>query len=158
MILVVGGMAQGKRRFAEETVLRGMFGGENAAAGREAACGPVRWADGERASFAEFAAAPFGCHFHSLIRRLLAGDSSLMAEEKWLRMADRLELAGELTDFLFEQCRDRVLVTEEIGCGIIPLDPAERLYREQAGRVCCRLAEKSEQVWRVVCGSGGRIK
>ena len=31
-------------------------------------------------------------------------------------------------------------------------------YREETGRICCLLAEKSEEVWRVCCGLGQRLK
>ena len=54
--------------------------------------------------------------------------------------------------------RDRILVTDEIGYGIVPIDPFEREYREETGRICCLLAEKSEEVWRVCCGIGTRLK
>ena len=53
---------------------------------------------------------------------------------------------------------NRILVTDEIGYGIVPMDLFERDYREQTGRVCCELAARAEQVWRVCCGLGQRIK
>ena len=59
---------------------------------------------------------------------------------------------------LFKACPGRVLVTDEIGLGIVPLDPFEREYREETGRICCLLAARSEQVWRVACGLGQRLK
>ena len=37
---------------------------------------------------------------------------------------------------------DRVLVTDEIGCGIVPADAFERLYREETGRLCCQFARE----------------
>lgn len=45
-----------------------------------------------------------------------------------------------------------VLIFEEIGCGVVPLDPDERLWRERVGRMTCRLAERAERVERVLCG------
>ncbi len=51
-----------------------------------------------------------------------------------------------------------VLVCDEIGCGVVPIDAFEREYRETTGRICCALAGKAEQVIRVCCGIGTIIK
>ena len=40
----------------------------------------------------------------------------------------------------------------EIGSGIVPLDPAERAWRETAGRACNVLAARADTVIRMVCG------
>lgn len=59
--------------------------------------------------------------------------------------------------FLFAD-PSRVIVTDEIGGGIVPISGEERNWREETGRTCCCMAALSEQVWRVVCGIGTRIK
>lgn len=59
---------------------------------------------------------------------------------------------------LLEGKRDRIIVTDEIGYGIVPIEKQERLYREMTGRLCCILAKEAEEVWRVCCGIGQRIK
>jgi len=51
-----------------------------------------------------------------------------------------------------------VIVADEIGCGVVPIDRSDRAWREAAGRALCVLAQKSESVTRVVCGIGVRIK
>ena len=53
---------------------------------------------------------------------------------------------------------DAVIVADEIGCGVVPIDRNDRAWREAVGRVLCVLAQKSESVTRVVCGIGVRIK
>lgn len=40
----------------------------------------------------------------------------------------------------------------EVGSGIVPLDPAERAWREKVGRTCTILAERADSVVRMVCG------
>ena len=40
----------------------------------------------------------------------------------------------------------------EVGNGIVPLDPAERAWRERVGRTCNLLAERADSVVRMVCG------
>ena len=51
-----------------------------------------------------------------------------------------------------------VLICDEVGCGVTPLDRADRDWRELVGRVCCELAEQAEAVYRVRCGLGVRLK
>lgn len=51
-----------------------------------------------------------------------------------------------------------VVVADEIGCGIVPLDPGDRAWREAVGRGLCRIAQASERVTRVYCGIGMVIK
>ncbi len=51
-----------------------------------------------------------------------------------------------------------VVICDETGCGITPLDRADRDWRERVGRMCCRLAEEAEAVYRVHCGVGVRLK
>ena len=52
----------------------------------------------------------------------------------------------------------RIVIINEIGCGIIPLEKSERIWREMTGRVGCILAEKAEKVIRVCCGIAEVIK
>ena len=45
-----------------------------------------------------------------------------------------------------------IVIADEIGCGLVPLDASEREKRERAGRLACMLAERADTVIRVVCG------
>ena len=54
--------------------------------------------------------------------------------------------------------RNIVIISDEIGCGIIPMSADERHFREFVGRIQCFLAEKADKVYRVVCGIPQRIK
>ena len=46
----------------------------------------------------------------------------------------------------------QIVICTDIGCGIVPLDPAEREKREAVGRLCIRLAREASQVVRIKCG------
>lgn len=59
---------------------------------------------------------------------------------------------------LAEDTPDTIIICNEIGCGIVPLDKAERLYRELTGRILVKLATKAEKVVRITCGIPQRIK
>ena len=54
--------------------------------------------------------------------------------------------------------REGVLICDEVGCGVTPLDRGEREWRELVGRICCELAERAQAVYRVRCGLGERLK
>ncbi|MFT9076797.1 bifunctional adenosylcobinamide kinase/adenosylcobinamide-phosphate guanylyltransferase [Ethanoligenens sp.] len=51
-----------------------------------------------------------------------------------------------------------VVLCDEIGCGIVPVRPEDRLLREKIGRLQCRLAAKAGKVYRVSCGIAQLIK
>ena len=51
-----------------------------------------------------------------------------------------------------------VVACREVGCGVVPLDRADRDRREAVGRLCCDLAAQAEAVYRVNCGIAMRLK
>ena len=51
-----------------------------------------------------------------------------------------------------------IIICDEVGNGIVPVETAEREYRERLGRILCGLAEKAVRVERIICGIGQRIK
>lgn len=53
---------------------------------------------------------------------------------------------------------DCIIICDEIGNGIVPLDPFEREYRERIGRILVQLAMRAEEVERIICGIGQKIK
>ena len=53
---------------------------------------------------------------------------------------------------------DCILISDEIGNAIVPMDAFEREYREQTGRILIELAKEAEEVIRVICGIGQKIK
>lgn len=61
-------------------------------------------------------------------------------------------------DALMRDHPDAVVVSDEIGSGVVPMLSADRAWRENVGRGLCRIAQASESVTRVVCGIGTRIK
>ncbi len=81
-------------------------------------------------------------HFHLWVRRLI--------EEK--------QPAEEVVKQFLEQYPDVILICDEVGNGIVPMEPLEREYRERLGRLLIALAQDANEVWRIVCGLAQRLK
>jgi adenosyl cobinamide kinase/adenosyl cobinamide phosphate guanylyltransferase len=45
-----------------------------------------------------------------------------------------------------------VVICNEVGSGVVPIDKTERAAREATGRLCVALAERASKVVRLVCG------
>lgn len=78
-----------------------------------------------------------------------------------LLIKKQMEQEKEPEEFLQEimsRFPDLILICDEVGNGIVPLDAFEREYREKTGRLLCETAERAEKVVRVFCGIGQRIK
>ena len=81
-------------------------------------------------------------HFHLWVRSsLMAGKKPEEELGKWLR-----------------RNTDWIIISDEIGNGVVPMDTFERKYREETGRLLIKLAEEAEEVERILCGIGQRIK
>lgn len=53
---------------------------------------------------------------------------------------------------------DLILLMDEVGCGLVPIDPMERQYREMVGRLGEQLALHAEEVYRMSCGIAQKLK
>ena len=51
-----------------------------------------------------------------------------------------------------------VLVTNEVGSGVVPPTEAGRRFADELGRLNARLAEHSDEVWQVVAGTPVRLR
>ena len=98
--------------------------------------------DGANASYEDIFSCPCLYHFHQWIWKGL--------EENW-------DLKNLETQLLEKNPRI-ILISNELGYGVVPIEAFDRKYREATGRICTRIAAKSSQVIRVVCGIGTVIK
>lgn len=66
------------------------------------------------------------------------------------------------TQTLLTACRQvratTIFVTDEVGNGIVPMNPLARLYRDAAGWMNQRVAQAAEAVYLVTCGLAVNIK
>lgn len=75
--------------------------------------------------------------------------------KKLLEENDSTEVFNMVMDLVRQ---DKIVITNEIGYGVVPIERFDRQYRELTGRICCKIAEESKEVYRVVCGIGSKIK
>ena len=139
MKMIIGGAYQGKLDYAKRTY--GVYEG---------------WADGRTCTQEELASCAGIHHFHELVRRMEKGEYPVV-----LHCEDLTALEQEAEAFaghLLQKNPHILIVSDEIGCGVVPLDPADRRWREAVGRVCTSLASRADEVVRIVCGVGMRIK
>lgn len=131
MILIVGGAWQGKLDFAREL-----------AGKKNAVYELCQVAEGSTDSFE----AALDCRiihgFHEYVRRVLKENKSVEA----------------FIEKIQAQNPEVIITSNELGCGIVPVDREDREWRETSGRASVRLAKSSDQVYRLVCGIASRIK
>jgi adenosyl cobinamide kinase/adenosyl cobinamide phosphate guanylyltransferase len=65
---------------------------------------------------------------------------------------------GENPQKLLEDCKDKVIICDDIFCGDVPVFQLARRWREELARVLAIAAAESDEVIRVFCGIGTRIK
>ena len=59
---------------------------------------------------------------------------------------------------LMQNNPDIVIIGDEIGSGIVPLEQSDRIYRDSYGRMMCMLSQNAEIVVRIICGICQEIK
>jgi adenosyl cobinamide kinase/adenosyl cobinamide phosphate guanylyltransferase len=71
-----------------------------------------------------------------------------------------LVFAGRATyEQLLESLQSKeVVICNEVGSGVVPIDRDERAARDTAGRLCMALAERATMVVRLTCGIPAVIK
>ena len=102
----------------------------------------IVWVDGADADWNLIGTAKGILNFHEFIRN---------------EMQKKKDVSG-LAEQLISSNPDVVLVSDEVGYGVVAIDAFDRAYREAVGRICTKLAAYSSVVTRVVCGIGTVIK
>jgi len=70
---------------------------------------------------------------------------------------EKKDINSELA-VLIENCKEKIIVMDNVGSGIIPIEKNTCDLREIIGRAGCKLAENSVEVYNVLCGIGMKIK
>lgn len=129
MVLITGGAWQGKTDFAKKFLL-------------EKEDRRLKIVDGSQAAEEDWRQVDLFTNFHLWVARLLREDRDVY----------------EAVNRMLEENPTITVTVNELGCGIVPVDAFDRKWRETTGRVCCLLAQKSTEVYRVTCGVATKIK
>lgn len=65
---------------------------------------------------------------------------------------------SEILDNRKESFDDIIFISEDISCGLVPMDKMERSWRENHGRMMIALADRCTSVERIFCGIAMKIK
>ena len=144
MILIIGGAWQGKLAFALELAKSAdkITSPLDSFVYKKGKKEEYEIAEGSRDSFEAAMKFPIIHGLHEYIRRLLKEGKSVEV----------------FIDAIEEQNPNVIITSNELGCGIVPLDPEDRDWGEVSGRASVRLARTSKEVYRMVCGIETRIK
>ena len=137
MVLIIGGAWQGKLAFARELAEE-----KKTAYEPNTSYGSCKVAEGSTDSFEAALDCQIIHGFHEYVRRLLKENKSV---EAFIEEIER-------------QNPEVIITSNELGCGIVPMDRNDREWREASGRASVRLAKNSVRVYRLVCGIASRIK
>lgn len=61
-------------------------------------------------------------------------------------------------DFMDKVQKRAVIICDEVGGGVVPMNPEERRWRDLVGRTCALLAARADKVVRLCCGIPQIIK
>ena len=95
--------------------------------------------------------------FHMWVKAHMELDANDKINENVNSNEKNDKLEKELREKLAQE-PDTIIVCNELGCGVVPMDAFDRAWRERTGRLTCALAAQAEAVYRVTCGIGTRIK
>ena len=152
MKLVIGGAYQGKLAYAKER-----YHIEDG------------WIDGRTCGFCEI----FSCRgiycFHEYVKRLLFCTEDEISDFSDVKdtgisvisgsnLIHLEENAGRFVEMLYEKNSEIVIISNELGYGIVPIEKKDRIWRESVGRLCTCAAARADEVVRVVCGIGMILK
>ncbi len=130
MILIIGGAYQGKMAFAEQLLEQQKKNGKTGSVFPQ---------------------------FHMWVKAHMELDANDKINENVNSNEKNDKLEKELREKLAQE-PDTIIVCNELGCGVVPMDAFDRAWRERTGRLTCALAAQAEAVYRVTCGIGTRIK
>jgi adenosyl cobinamide kinase/adenosyl cobinamide phosphate guanylyltransferase len=70
----------------------------------------------------------------------------------------RGEVPMEVIRGEMEKLKDKIIICDDVCCGVVPVSQTQRLYREAVGKTLQLLARASDEVYRVFCGMGEKIQ
>lgn len=94
------------------------------------------------------------CPFDNIFSAKCIADYQLIVKRL---LEENADVRG-FTERLCIENPNAVVIINEIGAGIIPLEKSDRIWREETGRSGCLIARNSSEVIRLACGIPTTIK
>lgn len=57
-----------------------------------------------------------------------------------------------------DKLKDKIIICDDISQGVVSIDKTERAWREMTGRCMTYLGQEADEVIRVFCGIGNKVK
>ena len=79
--------------------------------------------------------------------------------DKWVlaMVKDDIDVEKAMKQFI-DNNRNAIVICNDISCGVVPLDPELRKWREAVGRSLAMMAGMSDEVIRLFCSIPARLK
>lgn len=92
--------------------------------------------NGENCDYESVFTAKCVSNYHQLVKRLIGNGQN----------------AVSYTERVCRENTDLIVIINEVGSGIVPLEKSDRLWREQVGMAGSLIAKNSDMVVRLICG------
>ncbi len=133
--LVIGGRAQGKSAYVRKKYPHAVYLDE-----KDLAADGSLLIDAARAQ-----EIVLWNHFHLCVRT-------------WQEAGMTMNGMQERIAAICKACRHLVIISDEVGNGIVPLQKEDRIYRDLVGNLLISIASKAERVDRIICQIPQQIK
>ena len=84
-------------------------------------------------------------HFHLCVRN-------------WQHAGMTVDELQDRIEAVCRACRHLVIISDEVGNGVVPLQKEDRIYRDLVGNLLIGIASKAERVDRIICQIPQQIK
>ena len=87
------------------------------------------------------------------------GNEIICQVDKWILSLLRADknITSEINQFIKDN-QDTIVICDDISCGVVPVDPLIRKWREEVSKFLGVLAINSDEVIRLYCGIPARLK
>lgn len=85
------------------------------------------------------------------VARQIHGEKAFIYPDLHVRIRECLATGVDPMSLL-PRLMGKIVICDEIGCGIVPLSKEEDAWRESVGRICCEIAARADLVVRVSMG------
>ena len=97
--------------------------------------------------------------FAYALERFKLDESDIVRIDKWILELIQADMnVEEQVQKFIKDNPDAIIICDDISCGVVPIDPVMRKWREAVGRTLAVLSQKSDEVVRLFCGIPTRIK